>query len=154
MMGSNNNCETSSLELVKFTTSNDEMQPNLNNSEILTAEEVQSDYEDAEDTITSDQYTDESEADHDHPRRGPGRPRFVRTGTPGRPRKQYNMVNMACNQEIEAPETVKEAMKSEQAQEWWHAMQEEYHALLHNDTWEQAELPKGQKAIGCKWVLL
>ena len=31
-------------------------------------------------------------------------------------------------------------------------MKEEIHAIEKNDTWELTMLPKGQKAIGIKWV--
>ena len=31
-------------------------------------------------------------------------------------------------------------------------MKEEMNSLYKNDTWELTELPKGKKAIGCKWV--
>ena len=32
------------------------------------------------------------------------------------------------------------------------AMREEMHALQKNKTWELVPLPKGKKAVGCKWV--
>ena len=35
---------------------------------------------------------------------------------------------------------------------WKGAMDEEIEAIEKNDTWELAELPKGNKAIGVKWV--
>eukprot|EP00253_Pinus_taeda_P026270 PITA_26270 len=31
-------------------------------------------------------------------------------------------------------------------------MNEEYHSLLANDTWDLVPLPKGQKLVRCKWV--
>ena len=31
-------------------------------------------------------------------------------------------------------------------------MSEEMESLYKNDTWELEKLPKGKKAIGCKWV--
>jgi len=31
-------------------------------------------------------------------------------------------------------------------------MEEEMSSLRKNDAWELTELPKGKKAIGCKWV--
>ncbi|KAL2230846.1 UNVERIFIED_CONTAM: Retrovirus-related Pol polyprotein from transposon RE1 [Sesamum indicum] len=36
--------------------------------------------------------------------------------------------------------------------EWEDAMRQELQALEDNDTWEIVDLPKGKKAIGCKWV--
>ena len=36
--------------------------------------------------------------------------------------------------------------------EWVTAMQKEIEALTANNTWEVTDLPKGKKAIGCKWV--
>ena len=35
---------------------------------------------------------------------------------------------------------------------WKDAMVEEMYSLHKNDTWEQIDLPKRKKAIGCKWV--
>ena len=32
------------------------------------------------------------------------------------------------------------------------AMEEEMQSLHKNQTWELMELPKGKRAIGCKWV--
>src|SRR5271168_3131478 len=31
-------------------------------------------------------------------------------------------------------------------------MNEEYHSLLANDTWDLSPLPKGRKLVRCKWV--
>ncbi|GJW86332.1 retrovirus-related pol polyprotein from transposon TNT 1-94 [Tanacetum coccineum] len=42
-----------------------------------------------------------------------------------------------------------EAMKSKK---WRQAMEEEIKSIEKNDTWELTTLPKGQKAIGVKWV--
>ena len=81
-----------------------------------------------------------------------GRPKLVRTGQPGRPRKQYNTVNLICAENIKVPATVNEALSGEYSPYWLSAMQEEYKALLDNDTWELSELPHGQKVVGCKWV--
>lgn len=84
---------------------------------------------------------------------GRGRPRIIRNGKPGRPRKTYNSVNVMRNAcDIEVPQSVAEAESSEYANEWMRAMQAEYDALVRNNTWELQELPKGEKAIGAKWV--
>ena len=39
-----------------------------------------------------------------------------------------------------------------QSKKWRVAMDEEIQAIKKNDTWELADLPKGHKAIGVKWV--
>ncbi|PNX62023.1 hypothetical protein L195_g060949, partial [Trifolium pratense] len=36
--------------------------------------------------------------------------------------------------------------------EWREAMAKELKALEENETWELTTLPKGRKAVGCKWV--
>ncbi|XP_021756062.1 uncharacterized protein LOC110721222 [Chenopodium quinoa] len=42
--------------------------------------------------------------------------------------------------------------EASQNPEWVFAMQKEIQALMDNDTWDLVQLPKGKKAIGCKWV--
>eukprot|EP00253_Pinus_taeda_P032053 PITA_32053 len=36
--------------------------------------------------------------------------------------------------------------------DWDVAMNEEYHSLLENDTWDLVPLPKGRKLVRCKWI--
>jgi hypothetical protein len=36
--------------------------------------------------------------------------------------------------------------------DWDTAMNEEYHSLMANDTWDLVPLPKGRKLVKCKWV--
>jgi len=50
------------------------------------------------------------------------------------------------------PSTFQEAVSGTDASLWMTAMQEEVEALHKNKTWSLVELPKGRKAIGCKWV--
>jgi len=47
------------------------------------------------------------------------------------------------------PTGYKQALKDPQ---WYHAMQVEYDALQHNQTWTLVPLPPNREAIGCKWV--
>nr|GFD51467.1 copia-type polyprotein [Tanacetum cinerariifolium] len=47
------------------------------------------------------------------------------------------------------PLVFEEAMKSKK---WRQAMEEEIKSIEKNDTWELTTLPKGQKAVGVKWV--
>jgi len=48
--------------------------------------------------------------------------------------------------------TYREAEISSESKMWKDAMEEEMSSLHNNDTWELTELPKGKRAIGCKWV--
>jgi hypothetical protein len=36
--------------------------------------------------------------------------------------------------------------------DWDTTMNEEYHSLMENDTWDFVPLPKGRKLVRCKWV--
>lgn len=47
------------------------------------------------------------------------------------------------------PSSVEEAMTKDC---WRKAMKVEMQAIEENKTWDVSELPKGQKAIGLKWV--
>ena len=51
--------------------------------------------------------------------------------------------------EIPIPSWVEEAL---QDPGWRAAMNEEITALEKNNTWELTTLPRGKKAIGCRWV--
>lgn len=50
------------------------------------------------------------------------------------------------------PETMTEAMASENAVNWREAMQTEMRSLAENGTWDLVDLPPGRKAIPNKWV--
>lgn len=52
----------------------------------------------------------------------------------------------------EEPLSYKEAISCSAADTWKEAMEEEMKSLQDNETWELAELPKGRKAISCKWL--
>lgn len=93
---------------------------------------------------------DVQEQESNAPRRGPGRPKIIRSGKSGRPRKQYNSLNYI--EDIETPQCVGDALRGEHAQDWKTSMQKEYDALISNNTWTLCDLPPGQKAIGSKWV--
>ena len=50
------------------------------------------------------------------------------------------------------PGTIQEALATDEATQWKAAADDEYQSLLDNDTWDLVKLPRGRKAIGCKWV--
>uniref|UniRef100_A0AAV1TVM9 Reverse transcriptase Ty1/copia-type domain-containing protein n=1 Tax=Peronospora matthiolae TaxID=2874970 RepID=A0AAV1TVM9_9STRA len=52
----------------------------------------------------------------------------------------------------ETPTTFKSAMESSDSGKWKEACDLEFDSLQRNDTWEIVPLPKGRKAIGCRWV--
>ena len=63
------------------------------------------------------------------------------------------MVAFASPIEIDdIPTTYDEAVQSPEKEKWRIAMNEEMQSLHKNQTWKLASLPKGKKAIGCKWV--
>ena len=50
------------------------------------------------------------------------------------------------------PSSFEEAIKSDSADKWLSAMQEEMESLQKNCTWDLVELPKNKKPIRCKWI--
>ena len=52
----------------------------------------------------------------------------------------------------DVPSTYTEAISNSDGVKWKQAMNEEMQSLHKNRTWEFMSLPKGKKAIGCKWV--
>ncbi|PNF37230.1 Retrovirus-related Pol polyprotein from transposon TNT 1-94 [Cryptotermes secundus] len=50
------------------------------------------------------------------------------------------------------PDSYSSAVRGPDKNNWKRAMKEEYDALIQNNTWNLVELPKGKKAISCKWV--
>jgi hypothetical protein len=51
--------------------------------------------------------------------------------------------------ETHDPETFAEALGHP---DWDTTMNEEYHSLMENDTWDLVPLSKGRKLVRCKWV--
>lgn len=50
------------------------------------------------------------------------------------------------------PKNYKEAMKSEEAEQWKNAIEDEYQSLITNNTWTLVERPAERNIVGCKWV--
>lgn len=92
-------------------------------------------------------------------KRGSGRPKIVRSGMVGRPRKEYKMVEVEafenndneCSAVAEIP--LKEALNGEHANQWKKAINDEILSMIKNETWQIGDLPKGRKEIGFKLVL-
>ena len=54
----------------------------------------------------------------------------------------------------DAPRTLREALNTPQAEQWYDAAYQEIKALVDNGTWKLAKLPPGRKPIGSRWVFL
>ena len=65
-------------------------------------------------------------------------------------RAQSNAVSIS-SQSTGDPLTYDSAISSPESQQWKLAMSEELANLNANETWDLVDLPKGQKAIRCKW---
>ena len=63
-----------------------------------------------------------------------------------------DMVSFALVTSGGDPFTFKEATNRKDNDKWILAMLEEMESLQKNKTWELVKLPKGKKAIGCKWI--
>ena len=58
-----------------------------------------------------------------------------------------------CDINIEDdPVTFSQAMSGNKSTFWYNAMKDELNSMASNQVWDLVELPKGVKAIGCKWV--
>jgi transposase InsO family protein len=67
--------------------------------------------------------------------------------------EDYTMiVEEFVNQVTEDPATFEDALRSENSAEWKRAMDQEITSLKENQTWILTDLPRGAKAIPCKWV--
>jgi len=89
-------------------------------------------------------------------KKGPGRPKKIKTGLPGRPKRVPNMVPVtetATVAQVPDPENVKEALDGPNADEWKNAIREEYLAHMSNRTWEIVDRPNNRKPIGSRFVL-
>lgn len=79
----------------------------------------------------------------------PRRPKSLRIQAA---KQRHILNNLNSVDDIEAPQSVADALKSKHANDWQLSMQKEYDALMANNTWSLVNLPSGKKAIGSKWV--
>ncbi|KRY44405.1 Retrovirus-related Pol polyprotein from transposon TNT 1-94 [Trichinella britovi] len=92
----------------------------------------------------------------------PRRPRLVRSGRRGRPKKVYQkeeVQSVPCEDVasiavMNDPKSVAEALSCHESKEWLEAMKREYEALVKNNTWEIVNRPQRQKVITCQWGFL
>lgn len=78
---------------------------------------------------------------------GPGRPRIIRDGSRGRPRKLFNELRGMGKLKLETPENVEDALNGPYADEWLKSMETEYDSLIKNDTWELVDFPTGSERV-------
>ncbi|GMI77156.1 hypothetical protein HRI_001384900 [Hibiscus trionum] len=66
-------------------------------------------------------------------------------------RKPKNFHTVVCGyvDDLVEPRTIREALKSDH---WGKAAQEEYDALIRNNTWFVVGLPLDLRAVQCKWI--
>jgi len=66
--------------------------------------------------------------------------------------RTYNSLNLLQAENIMIPSTVREALSSDNKDNWLDAMKEEYNSLVANETFDLVDRPKGEKVLKCKWV--
>jgi|GEM_PF-6972300 len=79
-------------------------------------------------------------------KRGPGRPKLIKTGSRRRPKKSYNMLANK-NQEtgMFAEVSLREAITGFSMNEWYMAMATELRSILQNDVWKLVDRPSDKK---------
>ncbi|GFS43308.1 retrotransposon 4 protein [Nephila pilipes] len=84
--------------------------------------------------------------------RAPGRPRILRTGKRGRPRKEYGQVSITTDYFGTSPR-VQEAFTGPNKTDGENAMKEEHDALIKENAWTLVPRPNHKMVIGSKWIL-
>lgn len=76
--------------------------------------------------------------------------RRTRRSTAGVPPERFTAeISVVINGE---PSTFNEAISCDEKDHWLVAMEEEYAALMANNTWKLVDLPNGKNLVSCKWV--
>lgn len=115
-----------------------------------------------------DTYESDKDSEQEEPntlRRGPGRPKIIRTGSRGRPSKKYHMVNetieMASHEFMDeniefafnAEIPIKDALQVPFAEEWMHEIANEIKSIISKGTWNLVDRPEETHIIGSRFVL-
>lgn len=66
--------------------------------------------------------------------------------------KPVNMEDFVVYSACEDPETIEEAMNSEEKDDWMKAIASEYESLKKNNTWTLVDKPEDRKLLDTKWV--
>lgn len=148
----NNRIETVEIDLLQKVNIEDECET-LNkivdkDSEVDDSEELDNNLNSIIGETSESPETSDVEINH----RSRGRPRIIRTGKPGRPKRQYYTANVAMDQLADDPETIKEILARPDKEKLVEAMTSEYNSLLECNTWKLVKRTKEMKVIRCKWV--
>jgi len=92
---------------------------------------------------------------------GKGRPKIIRNGKPGRPKKNYNTSNISTlersileeNYALMGEICLKQAISSPESAEWKNAIAEEIKSLIKNDTWEIVDRPRNRNIVSSRLIL-
>ncbi|KMQ82164.1 retrotransposon 4 protein, partial [Lasius niger] len=107
--------------------------------------------------LHSDENKEDIWSERGQPGHGRGRPRKIKTGLRGRPRKEYSIKNEHIEEAQIAEESINpsltEALNGTNANEWYQAMKKEHDALVKNKAWKIVKRPDNKKVIGSRWVL-
>jgi len=82
--------------------------------------------------------------------RGRGRPKIVRTGAPGRPKKEYHEAKFVMSLSSENPTSLAEAMNCKEKEKWINAMNDEMNSLKACKTWTLVDEAPDMHVISCK----
>ena len=64
----------------------------------------------------------------------------------------YGVWVYSANTTFKKPTTVREALESNEGEEWHSAMEKEMESIHNSDVWDLVELPTGKRLVGNKWV--
>ena len=86
----------------------------------------------------------------DNAKQNPGRSRSERT-TKGIARPRLNLSVLVKSIDV-IPTNYKQAINSQNKEEWLIAMRDEYNSMMENHVWTLVHLPQGKKVISTRWV--